>query len=114
MAKTGQASGFSEPRTTSYGRRHAGRRAEPYRRILKLGPGGRLVIPAEFRKAMEVEPGERLVAILEDGELRLVGHKVGVRKAQEYFRSIVPEEVSLVDELIADRIREAEEEERDG
>ena len=62
---------------------------------------------------MEVGEGDTLVALLEDGELRLVGGKVGLRKAQEYMRSIVPEDVSLVDELIADRIREAEDEERD-
>lgn len=87
--------------------------AEPEYHQLKLDAGGRVVIPAELRRAMEVEPGERLVAFLEDGELRVVGIKVGIRKAQEYVRSIVPEDVSLVDELIAERIREAEEEERD-
>jgi bifunctional DNA-binding transcriptional regulator/antitoxin component of YhaV-PrlF toxin-antitoxin module len=116
MAGGKQPPGFAESRQADPGaqRRGAEQRAEPERRVLKLGPGGRVVIPADFRKAMEVEEGEKLVALLEDGELRLVGHKVAVRKVQEYFRSIVPEEVSLVDELIADRRREAEEEDRDG
>jgi bifunctional DNA-binding transcriptional regulator/antitoxin component of YhaV-PrlF toxin-antitoxin module len=110
-----KGSGFSEEKATYGGaKEHGGRsRAVPERRILKIGPGGRLVIPADFRKSMEVEEGDTVVALLQDGELRLVGGKVGIRKAQQFFRSLVPEDVSLVDELIADRIREAEEEERD-
>lgn len=110
-----KTSGFSEDKAPypRAGERRARSRTVPERRILKIGPGGRLVIPADFRKAMEVKEGETVVALLEDGELRLVGGKVGLRKAQAYMRSIVPEDVSLVDELIADRIREAEEEERD-
>lgn len=110
-----KTSGFSEEKAPYRGadKRHPKQSAELERRILKIGPGGRIVIPADFRKAMEVEEGESLVALLEDGELRLVGNKVAIRKVQAYMRSIVPEGVSLVDELIADRIREAEEEERD-
>lgn len=116
MAEQRQGPGFAERETTRPGsaRERAGRRVEADRRFLKLGRGGRIVIPADFRKAMQVEEGETLVALLENGELRLVGHKVAVRNAQAYARSIVPGDVSLVDELIADRRREAEEEERGG
>lgn len=111
-----KSSGFSEKKAAylSADKRRAASRAEPERRILKIGPGGRLVIPADFRKAMEVGEGDTVVALLEDGELRLVGHNVAVRKVQAIFRSLAPADVSLVDELIADRRREAEEEERDG
>lgn len=110
-----KSSGFSEEKASYKGANEprAKWRTEPERRILKIGPGGRLVIPADFRKAMEVGEGDRVVALLEDGELRLISHKVGIRKAQEFFRSIAPEDVSLVDELIADRQREFEDEERD-
>lgn len=111
-----KSSGFSEEKAAyrSADKRRAASRAEPERRVLKIGPGGRLVIPADFRKMMEVEVGDTVVALIEDGELRLVGHNVAVRKVQAFFRSIAPKGVSLVDELIADRRREAAEEDRDG
>jgi AbrB family looped-hinge helix DNA binding protein len=85
------------------------------RQVLTLGAGGRIVIPAHFRKKMEVAEGDSIVALLdEDGELRLLGTKAGIRKAQAIVRKYVPEGVSLVDELIEDRRREVEEEERSG
>ncbi len=38
---------------------------------IKIGEGGRLIIPAPYRKAMGVHPGDELVIRLQDGELRL-------------------------------------------
>lgn len=87
---------------------------EYQKKRLKVGPGGRVVIPAEFRRAMEIGEGDVVTAILEDGELRLIGITVAVRKAQAWVRQYVPEGVSLVDELIEERRREAEEEDRRG
>ena len=40
--------------------------------------------------------------------------QAAVRRAQDMLRQLVPEGVSLVDELIEDRRREVEEEERNG
>ena len=76
------------------------------RRRLKLGPDGRVLIPADWRQAMELEDNDTLVAHLEDGELRLHGPSVGLSKAQAILRRFVPEGVSLADELIEDRRRE--------
>lgn len=77
------------------------------RRLLKLGPDGRVLIPADWRQAMELKDNDTLVAYLEDGELKLHGSRVGLRKAQAILRRYVPEGVSLADELIEDRRREA-------
>jgi hypothetical protein len=44
---------------------------------------------------------------LEGNELRIFTHKEGLRRAQELVKSFVPERVSLVDDLIAERRREA-------
>lgn len=74
---------------------------------VKLGSNGRLVIPAEYRKALGVEEGDELVLRLEDGELRLSTRKIAVRRAQERVRRYVPEDASLADELIAERREEA-------
>ena len=77
------------------------------RRLLKLGPDGRVLIPADWRQAMELKDNDTLVAHLENGELKLHGSRVGLRKAQAVLRRYVPEGVSLADELIEDRRREA-------
>lgn len=81
---------------------------------VKLGPDGRVVIPAAFREALQVKEGDVLVASLEAGELHLLTIPAAIRRAREIVRKYVPDDVSLADELIADRRREAEEEARDG
>jgi AbrB family looped-hinge helix DNA binding protein len=87
---------------------------QPSTTRLKLGADGRIVIPANFREALGLKEGDVLIASVEDGELHLLTIPAAVRRAQAMVRKFVPEGVSLVDELIADRRREAEEEARDG
>jgi hypothetical protein len=48
-----------------------------------------------------------LFARLEEGEIKLLTPQAAMRRAQAIVRQFVPEGVSLVDELIADRRREA-------
>ncbi len=72
-----------------------------------VGEGGRIVIPAAFRRALCMEPGTALIVFLEEGELRLMTADEGLRRAQAIVRALVPPGVSLVDELIAERHAEA-------
>ena len=51
--------------------------------------------------------GDTLSARVEDGVLILMSPETAVRKAQELVRRYIPEGVSLVDELIAERRAEA-------
>jgi bifunctional DNA-binding transcriptional regulator/antitoxin component of YhaV-PrlF toxin-antitoxin module len=81
---------------------------------VKLGPDGRVVIPAAFREALGVKDGDVLIASADQGELRLLTIPAAVRRAQAIVREFVPEDVSLVDELIEDRRREVEREEQNG
>jgi AbrB family looped-hinge helix DNA binding protein len=81
---------------------------------IRIGPDGRIVIPAAFRDALHLAEGDTLFARLEDGGIRLVTATAAMRQAQAIVREFVPEGVSLVDELIADRRREVEQEEHDG
>ena len=80
---------------------------EPTSLRIHLGPQGRIVIPAHFRRAMGIEAGEPLVATLE-GEGRLV---IETRKAawESFLRLFegIPKEADLVGELIAERRAEA-------
>jgi AbrB family looped-hinge helix DNA binding protein len=77
---------------------------------LHVGPGGRIVIPAAFRKAMQVKEGDRVMARVVDGELRVITPVMGVRLAQKIVRETIPGNDSLVDALMEDRQREVEDE----
>ena len=76
-----------------------------------IGPGGRVVIPAAYRKALEVKEGDYIVMQMDGEELRVVNDEKEFERAREVLAQYVPEGVSLVDELIADRRREAAAEE---
>ena len=79
---------------------------------VRVDEAGRVLIPAEFRKALGIEPGKPVILRAEHGELRILTFPEAVRRVQERVASYVPEGVSLSDELIADRRREAEQEGR--
>ena len=72
-----------------------------------LGKDGRLVIPAEYRKALDMRPGDDVVLILEDGEVRLLTLRRAIQRSQEIVRRYVPVRRSLSDELIQERRKEA-------
>jgi AbrB family looped-hinge helix DNA binding protein len=73
---------------------------------IRIRASGRVVIPARYRKALGLKAGDRLFAICENDEIRLLTLAGSVRQAQAMVRQFVPEGVSLVDELLADRRRE--------
>jgi AbrB family looped-hinge helix DNA binding protein len=81
---------------------------------VKLGPDGRVVVPAVLREALGLKDGDTLIASIDQGELRFMTIQAAVRRAQTMLRQFVPEGVSLVDELIEDRRREVQQEEQDG
>jgi AbrB family looped-hinge helix DNA binding protein len=73
---------------------------------LRMNENGRVVIPAAFRKALGINPGDEVILRLEDDELRITTMKRRIERAQRHARKYVKPGVSLVDELIAER-REA-------
>lgn len=77
---------------------------------IRLNENGRLVIPASFRKALGINPGDEVVLRLEDDELRITTMKHRIARAQRLVRKYVKPGVSLVDELIAERREEARKE----
>jgi AbrB family looped-hinge helix DNA binding protein len=76
----------------------------------QLKKGGRLVIPARLRKALQIEAGDEVVLRLEKGSLRLIPLHQVVSLVQEAVHKYIPEGVSLVDELIQARRAEAKRE----
>jgi AbrB family looped-hinge helix DNA binding protein len=73
---------------------------------VRVGPQGRIVIPAHIRQALDIHPGEILIARVDDGRLVLETREHILARVQSWFAQ-VPREVSLVDELIAERREEA-------
>jgi AbrB family looped-hinge helix DNA binding protein len=76
----------------------------------RLNENGRLVIPAAFRKALGINPGDEVVLRLEDDELRITTLKHRIARAQRLVRKYVKPGVSLADELIAERREEGRKE----
>lgn len=77
---------------------------------VRITEGGRIVIPAEFRRALGLNVGDEVLMQVEDGELRLFTLEQGIKRAQETYRKYVPADRDLVDELIRERHAEAERE----
>jgi len=73
----------------------------------KIREGGRLVIPAEYRKALGLKPGDEVLLSLEDGEIRVVSTRQAVARSQTLVRRYVPNGRSLSEELIKERQEEA-------
>ena len=73
----------------------------------KMSEGGRVVIPIEIRKALGIQEGDVVLWELAEGEARLSTRRERLRRAQALVRQYVPADVSLTDELIAERRVEA-------
>lgn len=73
----------------------------------KIGEGGRVVVPAKYRKALDLKPGDDVILVLGDGEVRITTVKQAIRRAQQIVRRYVPEDRDLVSELIKERREEA-------
>ena len=79
----------------------------------KVGEGGRVVIPAEIRRLIGVKEGDRILLLVEDGELHVITVSQGIKRAQELARPYVRPGVSMADELIAERRTEVAREEEE-
>ena len=73
----------------------------------KVAEGGRIVIPAAYRKALGIKTGDEVLLKLDGDSLRIYSRAQAVRLAQKIVRKYVPEGVSLVDELLQERRQEA-------
>ncbi len=72
-----------------------------------VGAGGRIVIPASYRQALNLNEGDEIILQLADGELRLLTGREALRRAQGLVRRYVPAGRSLAEELIEERRQEA-------
>lgn len=73
---------------------------------MRINENGRVVIPASYRKALGIKPGDEVILRIEDDELRITTMNRRLERARRRIRKYVKPGVSLADELIAER-REA-------
>jgi AbrB family looped-hinge helix DNA binding protein len=73
----------------------------------RIDEAGRLTIPSHLRKEMGLTAGSEVIVACEAGELRVYTREQALRKLQTFVRGLAPPGVSVVDELIADRRKEA-------
>jgi AbrB family looped-hinge helix DNA binding protein len=73
----------------------------------RIVSGGRLQIPADVRKELGLADGDGVRIEVVDGELRIRSMKAVIAGIQAELRRYVPEGISLVDELSAERRAEA-------
>ena len=73
----------------------------------RVAAGGRIVIPAAYRKALGIKPGDDVVLQLESEEIRLYSRKQALRRLQDRVAKAIPRNVSLADELLRERKEEA-------
>ena len=72
------------------------------RYLLRLGPKGRVLLPADIRKALGLAEGDLILAWLKDGNLRLESQRRAIEQIQKDLHQRIGDK-SLVDELIAER-----------
>jgi AbrB family looped-hinge helix DNA binding protein len=75
--------------------------------MAKVGEGGRVVIPAEYRKALGIHVGDELVVLLEDGQVKLLTVQQAVKEAQALIKRRPRGSGLASEELIRERRAEA-------
>jgi AbrB family looped-hinge helix DNA binding protein len=77
----------------------------------KIDKAGRVLIPARLRTELNLRPGDPVVLETKGEDLHVRPYRQAIREAQAIIRKYIPDRNrSLVDELIAERRKEAERE----
>lgn len=108
MASEMGKSGFDENPQAQFdaSARKAQLRVPAKRERVKLGEGGRFVIPAAMREEMGVKPGEDLILHVENGELRVRSWLRNLRRVQAELSALKKPDESVVDEFLKERREE--------
>ncbi len=79
----------------------------------KLGKNGRVIIPTAFRQNLHLKTGDDIILHMEDSLIYLTTAEQALHRIQKKVRDYMNttgRNISLVDELIAERRKEAERE----
>jgi AbrB family looped-hinge helix DNA binding protein len=73
---------------------------------VKIGAGGRLVIPSESRAALGIGPGDTVILVVEADGLHMLAPEQAIRRAQALNAQHVGKARSLSEELQVERREE--------
>jgi AbrB family looped-hinge helix DNA binding protein len=104
MSNSDAPEGFEEQQAEYAALREELMKLPPKRERVKLGEGGRFVIPAFMREEMGIKPGEMLICHVVDGELRVRSYLDNIRRIQERSAPYKKPGESVVDEFLAERL----------
>lgn len=76
----------------------------------QLVSGGRLQVPAEIRRELQLADGDTVKMRVVDGELRIRSSRNWLERVRRDLARDIPGDALLSDELIADRRAEADRE----
>lgn len=76
----------------------------------RLNENGRIVIPAAFREALGIAPGDEVLMRLEDDGVKISGVRQALARARGLVNAHVKGKRDLTASLLADRRREAKRE----
>jgi AbrB family looped-hinge helix DNA binding protein len=74
---------------------------------------GRILIPARIRRELSLKSGATIVLLMDGGKIQISTPAMALKEAQDRIARLVPRNVSLADELIAERRAEARRESED-
>lgn len=74
---------------------------------VKIDTSGRIVLPASVRQRWGVHEGDSVLVVDDADQVRIETAAESLKEAQAYFAGLVPRDVSLADQLIAERRAEA-------
>ncbi len=83
---------------------------EPLTYSVRVGPKGRIVVPAPIRRELGFEEGAEVVVRADHGRLVVESRADALQRLRAVVREAVPPSLSLVDELLAARRIDAERE----
>ncbi len=69
----------------------------------KMIAGGKLVIPAELRRALDIKDGDRVMLEQRDGAIFIRTQREALRRLQDLVQAKSPSEIDPIDIFIADR-----------
>ena len=72
-----------------------------------IGKSGRIVLPAELRRATGIEVGDAVILRADDHSIRIVRPADALAEVQAAVRRVIPVDRQLSQELIAERHAEA-------
>jgi bifunctional DNA-binding transcriptional regulator/antitoxin component of YhaV-PrlF toxin-antitoxin module len=74
---------------------------------IKILEGGRLIVPAPFRKQLGLIKGDTVLCSIQGGKLTVEKRSAAIAEVQAMMARFVPVGVSLADELVAERREES-------